>query len=152
MLKTIKVKFLYEESGYCREYFQCTETNKYYIRQEESENNFIWYTTDARDGEPEYPVKNSIVFEIINPNIKPSKSDQFKYMMLSRLKMDIQYYLGWGKRNNDHLYYKDPKKHIQQMKNLWDSFEEDKKPDWLTMEQIKEYERIIFETNELPYY
>lgn len=151
MLKTIKVKFLHEESGYCREYYQSTETKKYYIKQEESENNFIWYTTDAQDGEPNCPIHN-VNFEIINPQIKPTKEDRFKYMMLSRLKMDIHAYLGWTKRNNDRLYYDDPKKHIEEMKKLWDSFDEDKKPEWLTMEQIKEYERIIFETNELPYY
>ena len=38
-----------------------------------------------------------------------------------------------------HLYYKSVEKHCNEMEKLWNSFAEDEKPEWLTMEQIKEY-------------
>ena len=67
------------------------------------------------------------------------KDDTFKYQMLSRLQMDCDYFLGNGNGYEGHLYYKEVNEHCDEMEKLWNSFAEEDKPEWLTMEQIKEY-------------
>lgn len=64
---------------------------------------------------------------------------EFDYRMLSRLKMDCEYFLGNGNGYEGHLYYKEVNEHCDEMEKLWNSFADEDKPEWLTMEQIKEY-------------
>ncbi len=64
---------------------------------------------------------------------------RYGYMILSRCKMDCNYYLGYGHRIDRYLWMGNPKDHIEFMKALWEHLEE--KPEWLTYEQIEEYER-----------
>ena len=64
-------------------------------------------------------------------------------MMLDRLKTDCEYYLGYGNKNPRHLWAEDEVKHIAEMKRIWSWFSDDKKPEWLTMEQILEYEKAL---------
>ena len=71
----------------------------------------------------------------------PTELKRLDYMMLSRLEADCKYYLGYGGRYTGHLYYKDEQKHIDEMKKLHNSFQDNKKPEWLTMNQILEYEK-----------
>lgn len=68
-------------------------------------------------------------------------TDRQKYMLLSRMEMDCDYYLGYGNRQKKHLWAGDEKEQIENMKALWNSFPENEKPEWLTMKQIEEYER-----------
>ena len=63
------------------------------------------------------------------------------YMMLSRLESDCKYYLGYGNRYTGCLYYKDEKEHIEAMKEIYNNFPKDMKPEWLTYEQILSYEK-----------
>lgn len=64
--------------------------------------------------------------------------ERFKYMMLSRLESDCDYYLGNGRRDARHsLWAGDEQKQIDEMRRLWSELEV--KPEWLTMEQINEY-------------
>lgn len=66
--------------------------------------------------------------------------DEYRYRMLSRMKMDCEYYLGNGNRHAQYLWMTmDPQGHIDVMRALWDSFDEDQKPEWLTREQIDQY-------------
>ncbi|MBD7970268.1 LPD11 domain-containing protein [Paenibacillus gallinarum] len=70
------------------------------------------------------------------------KSDAtFRYMMLGRFQSDCEYYLNNGNRNTNILWALDEKEHIDNMKKLHNSFAEDDKPEWLTWEQILDYER-----------
>lgn len=62
-------------------------------------------------------------------------------MMLGRLESDCKYYLGYGNRNPKHLWAGDEKKQIEEMKRIYNSFTDDKKPEWLTWENILEYEK-----------
>lgn len=69
-----------------------------------------------------------------------SRDDKFRYMLLNRMQMDCEYFLGCGNRNPYNLWcVGDIDGHIEYMKAIWNSFNE--KPEWLTMEQINEYER-----------
>ena len=65
------------------------------------------------------------------------KIQTFDYMMLSRLQSDCKYYLGWGKFGG-HLWAGTVEAHITEMKRLWNVLIF--KPEWLTMEQIEQYE------------
>jgi len=70
------------------------------------------------------------------------KPDDFKYQLLDRMKSDCLYYLGNGNRNNIHLWcVGNEEKHIDYMKELWNSFPTDKKPEWLTYNDITNFER-----------
>lgn len=75
-----------------------------------------------------------------------SRDDTFRYMMLDRLKTDCNYFLGNGNRNEKHLWAGDVDKQIKLMKDLYNSFEE--KPEWISMEDIENFEKQMKETNE----
>lgn len=75
----------------------------------------------------------------------PTEEERFNYMMLDRLRADCEYYLN-GNRNAKHLWARDEEKHIAEMKRIWNWFPDDKKPEWLTWEQILEYEELITNT------
>ena len=62
-------------------------------------------------------------------------------MMLSRLQSDCEYYLGNGNRCKKHLWAGDEKKQIKEMKKLYNELPDDQKPEWLTHEQILDYEK-----------
>ena len=75
--------------------------------------------------------------------------ESYRYMMLGRMQSDCEFYLGWGHRNSGRLWAKDVKKHIRYMKAIWESFPEDKKPVWLTWEQILDYETKMCNDNNI---
>jgi len=77
--------------------------------------------------------------------VEEEDENRFNYQMLDRLKSDCEYYLNCGNRCKKHLYYDDEQKHIDEMKKLYNSFSEDKKPEWLTWEQILTYEKQMVE-------
>ena len=62
------------------------------------------------------------------------------YMMLGRLQSDNDYFLRAGTGNEKHLWAGNVNKQIAEMKNLWNSLPEDGKPEWLSMEEILDYE------------
>lgn len=63
----------------------------------------------------------------------------YRYMLLDRLRTDCEYYLGNGNRSANHLWAGDEKRQIESMKIIWNSFPEEDKPEWLTLDQINEY-------------
>ena len=67
--------------------------------------------------------------------------EKFRYMLLDRMKQDCKYFLGNGHRLEKYLWGTDVKNHIETMKALWNSFPENGKPEWLTMEEIEEFEK-----------
>ena len=68
-----------------------------------------------------------------------SNSKEYNYMLLDRLKQDCEYYLGNGNRHAKHLWAGDEKKQIEKMLELYNSFTEEKKPEWISLEDIKNY-------------
>lgn len=63
---------------------------------------------------------------------------KFEYRLLGRLQQDCEYYLGAGNRSKKHLWALDETLQIQKMKELYQSVPV--KPEWITLEAIKEYE------------
>jgi len=90
------------------------------------------------DGEPDYPISGEFTIVTPAPEESPHK---FEYMMLSRLKSDCNYFLGYGGRNLNRLCEGSVQKHIEEMKQLWNGFPGDCKPEWLTMEELEKYEK-----------
>lgn len=66
--------------------------------------------------------------------------ETFRYQLLDRTKQDCEYYLGFGNRHAKYLWAQNEAQHILAMKELWNGFAADKKPEWLSYEQILQYE------------
>lgn len=72
---------------------------------------------------------------------------EYNYMLLDRLKQDCEYFLGNGNGNVDTLWAKDIDKQIAKMKELYNSFADNEKPEWITMNDINDYEKEMKEYN-----
>lgn len=79
-----------------------------------------------------------------------SLDNKGKYQFLDRMRSDCTYYLS-GHRNDKNLYGGNVTDHITYMKALWNSFIQDEKPEWLTMEQIEAFEREMKESEAKKY-
>ena len=79
-------------------------------------------------------------------NESSENTQQHQYMMLSRLQSDCEYFLGNGKGGERNLYYKNVPEHIAEMKRLWNELIE--KPEWLSMEDINNYEQQMLNYTE----
>lgn len=64
------------------------------------------------------------------------------YMLLSRLQQDCDYYLNFGGRQPKHLWAGEEKAHISKMKEIYNALEI--KPEWITLEEIEQYEKSFF--------
>ncbi len=69
--------------------------------------------------------------------------ETFRYQMLDRMRSDCEYYLGNGNRHSKHLWAGNEHNQILYMKALWNSFPEGEKPEWLSMEKICIYEKMM---------
>jgi hypothetical protein len=67
----------------------------------------------------------------------------FEYRLLGRLQSDNDYFLGNGNRSERHLWAGSIDAQIKEMKRLWNMLP--KKPEWLSMEDILEYEKKMKE-------
>lgn len=70
-----------------------------------------------------------------------NKDKEFKYKLLSRLQSDCDYFLGAGNRAEKHLWANNVKDQITLMKALYNSFSEEDRPEWITLDKIEEYEK-----------
>jgi hypothetical protein len=69
------------------------------------------------------------------------KNHIFIYMMLGRLRSDNDYFLHYGNRSEKNLWAGNVNDQISEMKRLWNSLPKNSKPEWLSMDDILEYER-----------
>jgi len=97
-------------------------------------------SNDEMDGEPDYPVSGE--FEIVEAAPKESPY-AFQYQMLSMLESKCRYYLGHGNRSSNIFDDGTGRYCIDEMKRLWHLFPDAEKPEWLTFEQICDYEKQI---------
>ena len=70
-----------------------------------------------------------------------SGEDTFRCSMLDRLASDCRYYLGNGDRSKEVLWAKDEKEQIKYMKALYNSFNNNNKPNFISMEDILQFEK-----------
>lgn len=81
------------------------------------------------------PTESTTVDDILQRDLR------FRYMLLSRMQSDCEYYLNYGNRNQKRLWAGDEERQIELMIKLHDSFAEDEKPEWLTMDEILQYKK-----------
>jgi len=103
-------------------------------------------TSSGFDGEPDTPINyikkyQDIEIIITGQEPEPTREEKFNYMMLGRLQSDCAYYLGYGNRNKDRLYYNDIEIHINEMIKRYNNCPIN--PEWLTIQQILEYKEIM---------
>lgn len=82
-----------------------------------------------------------------NKKVENNTDLEYNYMLLDRLKQDCEYFLGNGNGNVDTLWAKDIDEQIAKMKELYNSFTDDEKPEWITIDDINNYEREMKEYN-----
>lgn len=71
-----------------------------------------------------------------------SEKDNFDYQLLARLKTDCEYYL--STRENK-LWAGSPEEQIAKMREIYSALEQ--KPEWISTEDIDEYESRFIELN-----
>lgn len=125
--------------------YKCIETETLYkdIAQGKSDNPVLYSCGNEIDGDPSFPISSK--FKIVFKTKYKESPHKLNYLMLDRLKQDCEYYLGNGGRHKKHLYYQDEAEHIDEMKKLYKSFPEDAKPEWLTWDDILNYEKLMTE-------
>lgn len=135
--------------------YQEVETGKYYLDLNygfgETLDLHTCNPSDDMDGEPGFPLKRD--YEIINPvtdREKRMKQYQFEYMMLGRLIEDCRAFFGDGRgdessdcryKNECFIWGGNIKRLIFRMKDLWNQIPEDIKPEWMTWEEVEEFEK-----------
>lgn len=124
--------------------YRCVETG--ILWKDETPDNdepTLYSCGNEMDGELCYSIDPKFEVVLIDKPIRPSKADRFNYMLLDRLRSDCDYYLGYGNRYAKRLWAGNEQEQIDKMKELYNSFTDDKKPEWLTYEQILEYEKLM---------
>lgn len=69
----------------------------------------------------------------------------FRNQLLGRLQADCEYYLNYGNRNTKRLWTGNVTLQIKLMTELYNSFSEDEKPQWLTLDEIIAYGKEMSE-------
>lgn len=94
-------------------------------------------------GDGYYPIKSERVY------YEPLPYEmRYRYTMLGRLKSDCDYFLGNGHGYEPHLWAGSVEEQIAEMRKRWNEFADDEKPEWLTMEQIDEYEKNMLDVRD----
>jgi hypothetical protein len=68
-----------------------------------------------------------------------SNKEKDNYMLLYRLQQDCEYFLGFGNGSENRLWAGNVKDQIAKMKELWENLSV--KPEWLSYEEILNYEK-----------
>ena len=111
------------------------------LSREEAINYYLDKVWNVGSGEHDYFAKCYKV-EVLTPITeleKYARDEQFLYMLLSRLQMDCNFYVGCGGRNSKNLWAGSEAAHINEMKAIHNYL--NPTPEWLTMEQIEEFDK-----------
>lgn len=101
------------------------------------------------EGEPDYPFKTDKEIEFVGVPPRVSPEESFNYQFLSRLKSDCDYFLGNGGHSESVLWAGDRNEQIAKMEELYNSFPDDKKPEWLTKEDLDAYKEELLGADSL---
>ena len=88
-------------------------------------------TAGGFEGEPDTPIHYIARYKDLEIEIVGTEN---------RLQSDCEYYLGNGDRHEKHLWAGNVKNQIEEMKRIYKLFKEDKRPEWITWDQILGYE------------
>ena len=119
--------------------------------EEEKRNREILST--APHAETEQPDNDDIIGKevviddrslLTEQSIDKTQPFEDEYRLLSRLKSDCEYFLGTGARAEKHLWAGSVDEQIDKMRELYDLLPE--KPEWLSKQDIDNYERQMIES------
>lgn len=82
-----------------------------------------------------------------NKKVENNTNLEYNYMLLDRLRSDCEYFLGYGNGSERHLWAGNIDEQIAKMKELYNSFTDDEKPEWITINDINNYEKEMKEYN-----
>ena len=138
----IELIYKYEDNG--NYYYEDEKENLYCENGNKNVGEVCLMYCTKEYGEPICEVEDLEKYELVNnpkdnPNYKRKETNKYNYMMLDRLRMDCDYFLGNGNGFAGHLYYKDVDKHIEEMKKIYNSFSEEEKPEWINLKDIDNY-------------
>ncbi len=87
-------------------------------------------------------IKKMVKKDALNP-VNEEQSDEYgyTYRLLGRLQADCDYFLAPMSRSSKQLWAGSVADQIAKMKELWNSLPADGKPQWLSMEDILQYEK-----------
>lgn len=93
----------------------------------------------AQNTDPRHWVRKN-VDDMLTTEFTADHDDKFRYQMLDRLRSDCKYYLGHGNRSANALWARGNEAgQILHMVALYQSFSDDKKPEWLTADDIESF-------------
>ena len=94
----------------------------------------------AQNADPRHWVRKNVDDMLTTELTDPHCDESFRYQMLDRLRSDCKYYLGYGNRSANALWARgDEAGQILHMAALYQSFPDDKKPEWLTADDIESF-------------
>lgn len=67
----------------------------------------------------------------------------FRYQFLGRLQFDCEYFLGFGSRSERVLWAKNVDDHISLMRDVYNTFRQEEKPQWMSLDIINNYEKCM---------
>ena len=146
MSKTVTMEFIGLDD-WDNPVYKCIETGVLWkdLALKHADKPALYSCGNEFDGDPCYPIKEDLKVKFKTRY----KEDPYKqdYQLLSRLQSDCDYYLGYGNRYAKHLWAGNEEDQIKKMKELYNIFPADQKPEWLTWEQILQYEKEMIIDN-----
>lgn len=115
-----------------------------YIKYCFEKNSSWYYGTNEETYQKLYKVFVKSPEVVIDKSVL--KTDEtFRYQLLSRMQTDCNYFLGNGNGHNKFLWGGNVETQIAYMRALYDSFPNEKKPEWITIEDIDNYQKEMIE-------
>ena len=142
-MKKIEVEFIGLDNFH-HPIYKCDETEQLFkdVNQGRGEPE-LYDCGNQIEGDVGFPMSKD--FEITYATKYKESARSFDYQFLGRLEQDCRYFLAYGNRYIGHLWAKNVDEQIAEMKRIHNSFSEDEKPEWLTMEEIENYEKLMKE-------
>jgi hypothetical protein len=131
-----------DKDDWDRPVYKCVENGVLWkdIALGENDNPELYSCGNEFDGEPSSPIKTGLV--VVYKSKYKENPYRFNYMLLSRSKSDCDNHLTAFtpscKIKEDNI-----KPIIEKMKELYNSFPEGEKPEWLTYDAILNYEKLM---------
>lgn len=115
-----------------------------YIKYCFEKNSSWYYGTNEETYQKLYKVFVKSPEVVIDKSVL--KTDEtFRYQLLGRMQTDCNYFLGNGNGHNKFLWGGNVETQIAYMRALYDSFPNEKKPEWITIEDIDNYQKEMIE-------
>jgi|GEM_PF-967714 len=115
-----------------------------YIKYCFEKNSSWYYGTNEETYQKLYKVFVKSPEVVIDKSIL-QMDETFRYQLLGRMQTDCNYFLGNGDGHNKYLWSGNVETQIAYMRALYDSFPNEKKPKWISIEDIDNYQKEMIE-------